>query len=64
LVLIVYRKVESIQQVRCTDTVVIMLLGINVGSPSQVELMLYIPNIIYFRTVLSQIQFGLVDRCY
>ena len=37
MVLNVSRKVESIQQVRCTDTVVIMLLGINVGSPSQVE---------------------------
>ena len=60
----IYRKVESIQQVRCTDTVVIMFLTINVGSPSQVELMLHIQNIIYFRTMLSQIQFGLVDRCY
>ena len=60
----IYKKVESIQQVRCTDTAAIMFLTINVGSPSLVELILCIQNIIYFRTVLSQIQFGLVDRCY
>lgn len=60
----IYKKVESIQQVKCTDTAVTMFLTINVGSPSLVELMLHIQNIIYFRTGLSQIHIGLVDQCY